>query len=236
MSENEKEGENQTDKSAEELAEELKKKDRDVTITVKHEGLGRDKSEGESGRTKEELEAIVSTMAYKEFEKQRDEFLSGIKDETKREEMKEKIQEPEDLERAKLVRDLIVAGVTQHGGHVEGYENEEFTEKLPPSTPAKAVASSGKRGSPEDVEQYINELYDVASDPTKTQKEREYAEQMINQLWREIKKGLIKSGKKTIEMLPTMQCPKCGTVITSPHGVIPECGSCGWKGSKHGEW
>jgi len=196
-------------------------------------------------KKKAEIEQIDDPDKLKEatFEINKNEFLAPVKDETKRKELMDMIKEPEDLQRAKIMEVMMRSAYEQYGGGVKPAEGsgekkpeDEGIEPVPPSNPKVRGAAPATNITTEAIKARINEVYDILADPTKSQKEKDVANAEINEYWKMVREGAKKAGVKTIELLPTMECPKCHTIFSAPKGAVPTCPTCGWTGSKFQEW
>jgi len=186
-------------------------------------------------KKKAEIEQIDDPDKLKEatFEINKSEFLAPVKDETKRKELMDMIKEPEDLQRAKIMEVMMRSAYEQYGGGVkpaEGSETkpeDEGTEKVPPSTPV--VGKAPEKMMPNATKDYINGLYDVLADPTKSQKEKDIANSEINALWNEFRRAAKELGIRDKYIIPPiMECPKCHSLIVGKDS----CDVCGWSASK----
>lgn len=194
-------------------------------VQTKSEG---EKSELEKTKAeKDELEAQLTTIALKSFEDEKNAFLSQITDEKKRASAEKMIgDDPDRLENAKMMTELISAGIRQAGGHIKGEsdEDDDGTEKVPNAGVVRALPKESSHGK-EAIKEQIDEYFAIISDPSKSQKEKDLANTRITELYSEFRRGVRESGKHDdFPLLATMECPKCQNVM---HGNI--CYTCGYE-------
>ena len=200
-----------------------------------------------------ELELIVEAEATKQFETEKTAFLALVPDETKRAELETKIGDnPDALNEYKRMAYFMTTMLEQKGVKVTGKEEkpietteetstEETTEDsteeetIIPVVKGKAtLQDTDQVGSAENYKAYVNELYEILNDPSKTVKERQMADGEINKLFGSMVLG-IKASKATqhgdMPFLPaSWACgnPACGTqLFGDPETTV--CHACGWK-------
>jgi len=205
-------------------------------------------AEKELRETKEKLEERDSQLALislAEFNSQKTTFLSQIKDETKRASAEKMIgDDPDKLESAKMMAQLISSAIEQSGSHITGKpetptetpktptekpeEIDDGTEKKPPKganiPPAPATPAGGDAKAI--AIEAINVLFTTLSDPSKSEEEKRLANEKINEMYASFRAGH-KEGehgardKDFYPLPPTMSCPKCGQVM---FGIKCVCG------------
>jgi len=183
-------------------------------------------AEKELRETKEKLEereAQLGLIATKTFEDEKTAFLSQIKDETKRTSAEKMIgDDPDKLESAKMMAQLISSAIEQSGSHITGKPDEkpaekpeeidDGTEKKPPKganiPPAPAIPAGGDAKAI--AKEAIDACFAILADPSKSQVEKDAANQKVNEMYAEFRRGAKESGKKDkYDIPPTMECPKC---------------------------
>lgn len=186
----------------------------------------------------EERETQLGLIATKAFDEEKTAFLDQIKDPEKRADAERRIgDDPEKLTSAQFIASIISAGIKQAGGEVKGLPEggkpaetpktsekpeDDGTEKVPPAGVAKAppVVPTGNVTT-----QVIDELFNILMDPQKSQREKDSANQKINEMYGEFRRGAKESGKKdSYPLPPTMDCPKCHSIM---QGNI--CQTCGYE-------
>lgn len=183
-----------------------------------------------------ELQAQQSFFdEVQKFESEKNAFLDLCKDESKRSEIESTFdynpENPESLERAKerLAQAKIWSGfiqdaVTQEGGRVSGgYVKPK----------GKATINRNVDSAEGNFKDYIDELYSIKRNASRTPEEKQKADRMLDQLFMEVIKGVNVSRRSKGKGLPSMQvnqCPQCGELVQMPRGhVFDECPECGWR-------
>jgi outer membrane biosynthesis protein TonB len=199
-------------------------------------------AEKELRETKEKLlerEEQLGLIATKTFEDDKTAFLGQIKDPVQRADAEKRIgDDPEKLENAKMMASLIIGGIEQSGGVVKGKPDEkpaekpvekpeeidDGTEKKPPKganiPPAPATPAGGDAKAI--AKEAIDACFAILADPSKSQVEKDAANQKVNEMYAEFRRGAKEGGKKdSYPLPPTMNCPKCGVVM---QGLKCSCG------------
>jgi hypothetical protein len=197
-------------------------------------------------KERDSYKAIVSLSAEKEFEtslakynEEREEFLSLVDDPDKRAEMEKILGEvdPEDafmldvavekLNNAKMFSTWIRQAVEQSGGRVTGLRAPSGKARIIPQR------QSQKTGANDDFKAYIDSLYEIKKDPSRTVREKEEADLMLDELFMEVIKGINVARRRTGRSLPELQvnqCPRCQNLIQMSLGEpFDKCFVCGWE-------
>ena len=223
----------------------------DKTIVIKHsfekgagfEG-GRDETIEALKKQRNDYKNIVSLQAEKEFEKslekysqEREEFLDLVNDQEKRAEMSKILGDvdPEDpftldqavekLQNARIWSGFIKDAIEQSGGRVTG-----ISRRAPSG---KATIQRSQKTGKDDFKSYIDELYNIKKDPSRTVREKEEADRMLDELFMEVIKGINVAKRRTGRGLAEFQvneCPRCKNLIQMPLGeTFDKCIVCGWE-------
>ena len=164
--------------------------------------------------------------SVKSFEKERDDFLNLAEDADKREEMSDMFafesDNPESFEKAKeklgdakIWSGYIQSAIEQAGGTVTG-----INQRAPSG---KAPVRRDVGNSENNFKDYIDELYSIKRDPSKTINQKEKADRMLDELFMEVIKGVNVSRRRIGSGLPDYQvnqCPRCGVLRQSPRGQV----------------
>lgn len=207
-------------------------------------------------KRREQLELIVEAEATKQFENEKDTFLSLIPDEDKRNELNEKIgDDPTVLNQYKMMSSFLTdtlerAGVKVTGkpenddGNDEDNENEEENESddvdesgdedVEDNDDGEEATPAGRAKLPSDntpvgadtYKAYVDELYEILKDPTKTPQEKQIADKQVNELFGEMLNGIKATGQLP-RLPPVSECPNCGYILSNPE--TETCPRCGWK-------
>ena len=198
---------------------------------------------------RDEANSIIALNAEAElrkeaeqFETEKNQFLDLVQDESKRQELEEKFNYIDDLgeidvdqfERAKdrlsdakLWSGWIAQGIEQSGGRITGIGKPSGKAVI-----RREPYSSGDK-SVDDAKQYIDELYAIKRNPSKTEDEKMQADKLLDELFMSVIKGINVAKRRTGRGLGNYQineCPSCHQLIQSPLGVpFNSCPSCGWK-------
>lgn len=199
-------------------------------ITVRHEGLG---EKGETGETvsreeyeeeksrREEAEKIIEAQAMVELEKQKQEFLALIEDPDKRKQAEEMIgDDPEKLENAKAMTDILVKGLGVGGVKIKG--EEEF-EKIRNPTQSGIPPYKGAT-LPSGAKQIIDQLYGIMNNPKASNPEKLEANRKLDEIWTMVVKGF-RAGRG-IPIISVSGCPQCGNALSADAEF---CDGCGWQ-------
>jgi hypothetical protein len=175
-------------------------------------------------KQKEEYERIIGLQAEKDFRNELDEFLSQVDNEDKKAQIRAMIDnDPDRLENAKMMTSILEQAIMAGGGRVTG--------RRAPS--GKASLATNNSGISDDFKTYVDTLYATLRDPTKSDLEKESTNQMLDQLFGEMVKGLrVAKGKygHATESYQVMECPNCRLLLTGQSGAeIDYCPSCGWQ-------
>lgn len=160
-----------------------------------------------------------------QFKDELEEFLNLADDEEKREEMRKIIgNDPEKLNNAKLWSMFIKTGAEQGGATITG---------VPQRKPkGKAGLPAAPTGDAANFKDYIDELYGIKRDPSKTDAEKANADRLLDELFMEVIKGINVARRRTGHSLANYQvnqCPECGALSQSPAGMeFENCPACGW--------
>lgn len=172
-----------------------------------------DDKKGKDGKPPEKTEE-------EKFADEVEEFLSQV-DEDKRDEIRKSIKTKEQLANVKLWTDILSSAVRAGGGTVTGGA---------PAGKATIPPSKVKEG----YKDIIDNLYAIKRDPSKTRTQQKAADDMIQELFGELFRGLKESGK--VANWQMMKCPRCGELLLGSRGTagrlsptLKECPSCGWK-------
>lgn len=206
-------------------------------------------------KRREELELIVEAEATKSFEKDKTDFLNLIPDENKRNELSEKIgDDPDSLNQYKMMSSFLTdalerAGVTVTGKSENGEENEggngeesddanngeseeeetdseDEEEETTPTGRATLPEGGNKPVGAENYKAYVDELYEILKNPTKTPQEKQIADKQVNELFGEMLRGIKATGQLP-HLPPISECPNCGYILSNPE--TETCPRCGWK-------
>jgi len=92
----------------------------------------------------------------------------------------------------------------------------------------RAVLPQTKEGEvgADSYKAYVDELYNILKDPTKTAGEKEIADKHVNALFLEMTKGMKSTGQYA-HLPPISACPNCGYILSDPENET--CPRCGWK-------
>lgn len=185
----------------------------------------------------EEKNAMLASLALKDFEDQKTALVATVKDEKKKKAVEDFIgTDSAKLEQVKFMTGLLGQALAEGGVEVEGAEgagikipkptgeegeetNEDGTEAVPPKgkarkAPAKSVPDVSGRA-------IIDDLYNILSDPTKTKAEKDIAEGKINELYSQFTKGSKDAGK--IVKIKVLDCPQCHNTMEGD-----TCQHCGY--------
>lgn len=229
--------------------ESTKKPDRRIVIEHKLKKETGDAIDGEFKKQyddvvkqRDDYKQIVELSAEKawrddvqKFEDERDAFLDLAKDEQKRAEMSKTFEfedgDPDSFEsakerlaNAKIWSGFIEDAITQHGGTVTGGSlRPRGKASLPPSN---------NSGDADNFKQYIDELYEIKRDPSRSATEKQNADRMLDELFLEVIKGVNVARRRTGRGFADYQvneCPRCGALNQLPRGQnFERCAACGW--------
>ncbi len=175
-------------------------------------------------KQKEDYERIIALQAEKSFRDELSEFLSQVDDDEKREAIEKMIDnDPERLENAKMMTSILEQAIHAGGGRVTG-------RRMPSG---KASLPQNNSGFSDSYKEYVDTLYETLKDPSKSDLEKESANQMLDQLFGEMVKGLRVAKGKYGHAVPSYQvteCPNCRLLLTGERGEeIDYCPRCGWQ-------
>lgn len=181
------------------------------------EGDGEGEGDGDGDKPKTEEE---------KFQDELEEFLNLAQDDEKREEMRTMIgNDKEKLANAKIWSNIIKSAVEQGGGTITG---------VPQRRKGKASLPQGNEGSVDNYKDYIDELYAIKRDPSRSPKEKQEADHMLDELFMQVIKGINVSrrthGGAGLASYQINECPSCGALNSMPRGqIFDKCLACGWE-------
>jgi len=207
-------------------------------IEVRHTGLGSKGSGEDTKKLKERLEQRenqLAVLALNEFSKKKKEILKVIP-----EDRKESVDEfiGEDPDKLESIRSNLIL----QGKLSEDSEEGDGTEAVPPAgvvnvrTERKSripkVWSREQRYSDPLINQ-ISSLYStIAPDSVATQKQKNEANKMIEDLFGQVREGLDQRGEDyRLPRKIVMTCSHCGKVVEKDVDRFP-CPHCGAIGGK----
>ena len=177
-------------------------------------------------KRREDLETVVELEAYRQFERDRDNLLKNIPSE-RREKIKEFIGEaPERIEQVKA--SLILAGQD-----FDSDDNEEPKKTI--AGKATLIDSknqgreTGRVSYTNPVIQQYSDLYSILRSPTSSEQEKSEANQILDDAFVEIGKGLRSRSRNNPYSLPTgcvSGCMKCGKIVEMDLGTGKPCPYC----------
>lgn len=196
-----------------------------VSIVHKKEGEGSEKTKEELQTELDERNSQLEIIAMKDFENDKKALLKTITDEKRRDYVEKFIgEDPERMEQVKFMMGVISTGIKQAGVEIRG-EDEDGTEKVPPSGARVRALSPESSDAKERVKEEIDKQFSILTDPSKSQDAKDLANQKINELYQQFRAGARASGKRDkFDIPPTMNCPKCKSVM---QGIV--CQECGYE-------
>jgi len=180
----------------------------------------------------ENLQLVVEAEALKQFETEKENLLQNIP-ESRRKKLKDFISDdPDKLQQVKA--SLILQG--QDFDDDEDDE-EEITPagraRLPPDRNSNQRSQSRNQmyDNNPTIQKY-SDLYAIIRNPKSTQEQKAEAEQILDETFAEIRKGLRNRSKSNPYQLPTgvvNHCMKCGFVTEIDLSKGTPCPNCGFK-------
>jgi len=216
--------------------EKNRKKEPSEVIEIRHTDERTPSGEGdlkaqlaEEKRRREELEVIVGIEAEKSWEIERDSLLQKVP-ESRREAIKNFISDdPEKLNQIKA--SMILQGQIE--------EDEDESEEKTPSGRARLpeyMLPPDQRGqvrsptySNPTIQKY-SDLYAILRSPTSTEEQKNEANQILDETFVEIRKGLQSRAKNNPYTLPTgvvTHCWFCGAIVEADLTTGIPCPYCG---------
>lgn len=224
--------------SDEEISEDLekemrKKKQPDYLVEVKHTNDSKDEPSTSNEledlrRQNAEKDLIIEAQAMKKWIEDRDKLLQKVSPD-RREAIKNFVGDDPD----KLAQ---VEGSLLLQGQLEDDEEDERTPagraRLPDSMlpPNQRQSRTPMYDNPT-IQKY-SDLYTILRSPTSTAEEKVEAEQILNETFSEIKRGLKTRSKNNPYQLPTgvvNHCWKCGYVTEVDLSRGTPCPNCGYR-------
>jgi hypothetical protein len=224
----------------EELNEEMKKRKKVADYVVEIRNTKDDEPEDlqeqleREKRKNEDLSLIVEVEATKQFMTEKENLLKNIP-EGRREKISEFIgEDPEKIEQVKA--SLILQG--QNFGEDEDEENEPtiagratLPDYMLPQNQGRQIRSSSYENP---VIQKYSDLYQILRSPTSSEQEKQEVEQILDETFAEIRRGLKSRSRNNPYSLPSgivNHCYRCGMVSEVDLSKNP-CPHCGYDFSK----
>jgi hypothetical protein len=216
-----------TEKPVEKPAETPVEKPVEKPAEVPSGETAKDKELRETKEKLEEREGQLATIALKDFEDKKKVLLDTIKDPKRKDYVDKYIgDDPEKMEQIEAWTQIISTGIEEAGGTVKGKPEtetqppaekpaEDGTEKVPPSGAKIPPAPATPTGDAKQVaKEAIDALFTILLDPSKSQAEKDVANQKITEMYAEFRRGARESGKRDkYDIPPVMNCPKCGQTM-----------------------
>jgi hypothetical protein len=180
-------------------------------------------------RKLEEKSAILAGLALKDFETEKSRVLELVSEDKKAQTEAFIGTNPERLEQVKF-----------QTGYSDG-GTDDGTEPVPPKGKVHSITKSGKDTLLIQRKQYdqpiiseLSKLYEIISDPEKTKREKDVAEEVLEGLFDQAQKGAQSRPQGSKYTLPSgvvMNCPSCGMTVEfdldKKGAVCPHCGKSG---------
>lgn len=218
------------------------KPDKVILVKHKHEGLPNTSNKGNKGeteleRTKRELEektSQLSTIALREFEKEKAEILANIPDEDKRAKLEAEIVDPSQLEPLRISLGLEETEAEEEYRGGVGSGTGATIPPLPIKTGKKDSLLAPDVQYPDPMIQKLDDLYTIIHSDKSSEADKAKAQRTVDSLVNLALTTMSTTRPSKKQHWVVQTCPRCGKGVERDRRENFECPYCGFGKTKIG--